>query len=154
MNTTTGRLLPLLGCVLALGVAAAAHAQPANACPQLPADSGLSWQQRGNDAFLICSAVTSDGTEAFGLSLSTDSAFQPRRGNREERGVVAGQDIRWYRAEVGAQPDMLVRETLVELDRDRVAHIWVRTQSEELLRSRMVMVERLEFSDAPRLTSN
>ena len=154
MNSTNRRLLPLFGCVLALGVAAAAHAQSAPTCPQLPAESGLSWQQRGNDAFLICSAVTGDGNEAFGLSLSADSAFQPRRGNREERGVVAGQDIRWYSAEVGTQPDMLVRETLVELDRDRVAHIWVRTQSEELLRSRLGLVERLEFNDSPRLTSN
>jgi len=154
MNTTTRRLLPLSGCVLALVFAAAAHAQSMNACPQLPADSGLSWEQRGNDAFLICSAVTNDGTEAFGLSLSADSAFQPRRGNREERGVVAGKDVRWYRAEVGAQPDMLVRETLVELERDRVAHIWVRTQSRELLNSRMGLVERLEFDGAPQLTSN
>lgn len=86
--------------------------------------------------------------------MSADSPFQPRRGNREERGVVAGQDIRWYRAEVGTQPDMLVRETLVELDRDRVVHIWVRTQSEDLLRSRMGLVERLEFADSPRLSSN
>ena len=154
MNSTTRRLLPLFGCVLALGVSAAAHAQSAPACPQLPADSGLGWEQRGNDAFLICSAVTSDGSEAFGLSVSADSAFQPRRGNREERGVVAGQDVRWYRAEVATQPEVLVRETLVELDRDRVAHIWVRTQSEELLQSRMSLVERLEFADSPRLTSN
>jgi hypothetical protein len=153
MNTTTKRLSPLFGCVLALGVAAAAHAQPANACPQLPADSGLIWQQRGNDAFLICSALTRTGEEAFGLSLSADSPFQPRRSNREERGTVGGKEIRWYRAEVGTQPDLLVRETLVELGRDRVAHIWVRTHSEELLHSRLALVEQLEF-DAPRLSSN
>lgn len=143
----------VLAGVCALGMAAAAHAQPAPSCPQLPADSGLSWEQRGNDAFLICSAVDSTGSEVFGLSLSADSAFQPRRGNREERGVVAGQDIRWYRAEVATQPELLVRETLVELDRDRVAHIWVRRQSEEALREGLVLVERLDF-DAPRLTRN
>lgn len=154
MNPTTRRLLPLFGCVLAFGIAAAAHAQSTLACPQLPADTGLSWQQRGNDAFLICSAVSDDGSEAFGISLSADSPFQPRRGNREERGVVAGQDIRWYRAEVGTQPDMLVRETLVELDPDRVAHIWVRTESAERLRTGMGLVERLEFADSPRLTRN
>lgn len=137
----------------ALGMAAAANAQPAPSCPQLPADSGLSWEQRGNEAFLICSAVDGSGAEVFGLSLSADSAFQPRRGNREERGVVAGQDIRWYRAEVAAQPELLVRETLVELGRDRVAHIWVRRQSEEALREGLVLVERLDF-DSPRLTHN
>lgn len=154
MNSTNRRLLPLFGCMLALGAAAAAHAQSTPACPQLPADTELSWQQRGNDAFLICSAVTREGNEAFGLSVSADSPFQPRRSNREERGVVAGQDIRWYSAEVGAQPDMLVRETLVELDPDRVAHIWIRTQSEEQLETGMGLVERLEFTDSPRLTSN
>lgn len=153
MNPMTRRLLPLFGCVLGLGAASAALAQPAQDCPRLPADSGLSWSQRGNDAFLICSAVAADGTEAFGISLSADSAFQPRRANREERGVVAGRDIRWYRAEVGAQPDVLVRETLVELDRGRVAHIWMRTLSEEDLRRTMGLVERLDFSDS-RVTSN
>lgn len=152
MNTTTKRLSLLLGCALAFG-GTAAHAQSASACPQLPADSGLVWQQRGNDAFLICSAVTREGEEAFGLSLSADSPFQPRRGNREERGTVGGREVRWYRAEVGTQPGLLVRETLVELERDRVAHIWVRTRSEELLQSRLGLVEQLEF-DAPRLSSN
>lgn len=141
-------LLPAIGCLLALAAASTAHAQSTQACPQLPADSELSWSQRGNDAFLICSAVDADGTEVFGMSLSADSAFQPRRSNREERGVVAGQDIRWYRAEVGAQPDILVRETLVELDRNRVAHIWMRTRSQEELQRTMVLVERLDFSDA------
>ncbi|NLG59420.1 MAG: hypothetical protein GX538_04560 [Gammaproteobacteria bacterium] len=153
MNSLIRRSLLWGAC--ALGIAAAsAHAQPAAAsCPQLPADSGLSWEQRGNDAFLICSAVDANGNEVFGLSLSADTAFQPRRGNREERGVVAGQDIRWYRAEVANQPELLVRETLVELDRDRVAHIWVRRQSEAELRDGLVLVERLDF-DAPRLSSN
>ncbi|MGY0635114.1 hypothetical protein [Luteimonas sp. A478] len=148
----TRRLLPLVACALALGTATGAHAQTGT-CPQLPADSGLSWEQRGNDAFLICSAVGTDGTEAFGLSLSADSPFQPRRAYREERGVVAGQDIRWYRAEVGTQPDILVRETRVELSRNRVAHIWTRTSSEEALRANMRMVERLDFGDS-RMSSN
>lgn len=153
MNITTRRALPLFGCLLAVGMAGGAQAQAIQACPQLPAESGLQWEQRGNDTFLICSAVRADGAEAFGLSLSADSAFQPRRSNREERGVVAGQDIRWYRAEVGTQPDLLVRETLVEIDSDRVAHIWVRTQSEGELAQGMGLVERLDF-DAPRLSSN
>lgn len=144
----------LLACACMLGMASAAHAQSGpSSCPQLPADAGLSWEQRGNDAFLICSAVDASGAEAFGLSLSADSAFQPRRSNREERGVVAGQDVRWYRAEVGTQPDLLVRETLVEIDRDRVAHIWVRTHSEGDLTQGMGIVERLDF-DSPRLSSN
>lgn len=134
-------------------MATAAYAQSSAACPQLSSEAGLSWQQRGSDAFLICSAVNSEGSEVFGLSLSADSAFQPRRGNREERGVVAGQNIRWYRAEVGGQPDMLVRETLVELDRNRVAHIWVRTMSEDQLRRGMRLVEALDFDDT-RVSSN
>ena len=143
---------PLLAAACALGMATAAHAQSPS-CPQLPAGSGLSWEQRGNDAVQICSAVDGTDREVFGLALSADSAFQPRRGNREERGVVAGQEIRWYRAEVANQPDLLVRETLVELDRDRVAHIWVRRQSEDELVEGLGLVERLDF-DAPRLSRN
>ncbi len=143
----------LLAAACAFGMATAAHAQQTPSCPQLPAGSDLSWEQRGNDAFLICSAVDGAGNEAFGMSLSADSAFQPRRGNREERGVVAGQEIRWYRSEVANQPELLVRETLVELDRDRVAHIWVRRQTDEELIHGLGLVERLEF-DSPRLTRN
>lgn len=147
MNPITRRLLALAGCAL-IFAATAAQAQSAAGCPHLPAGSALEWSPRGNDAFLICSAVGADGSEAFGVSLSADSAFQPRRLNRQERGVVAGQDIRWYRAEVGGRPDMLVRETLVELDRNRVAHIWIRTPSEQELQRMMALVERLDFSSS------
>lgn len=143
----TRRLLPLAACALALGIAAGAQAQTGPTCPQLPPDSGLNWEQRGNDAFLICSAVGPDGTEAFGLSLSADSPFQPRRSYREERGVVAGQEVHWYRAEVGTQPDILVRETRVELARGLIAHIWTRTTSEAALQDHLRMVERLDFGD-------
>lgn len=153
MNSITKRLLPVFCCVFAFGLAAAAYAQTTPDCPQLPADSGLKWEQRGNDSFLICSAVAADGEEAFGVSLSADSAFQPRRSNREERGVIGGQDIRWYRAENAARPDVLVRETLVELARDRVAHIWTRTHSEEQLQENMRLIETLDFEDT-RLSSN
>lgn len=148
MDPMTRRGVPVLGCALAFFAVAAVHAQsmPIPGCPALPDDAGLSWSQRGNDAFLICSAVDAQGTEMFGISLSADSAFQPRRANRQERGVVAGRDIRWYRAEVGAQPDILVRETLVELGRDRVAHIWMRARSADELRRTRNLVERLDFS--------
>lgn len=147
MEPMTRRGLPILGCALALFAVASAQAQPGAGCPALPDDTALDWQQRGNEAFLICSAVDAQGSEVFGLSLSADSAFQPRRADRQERGVVAGRDIRWYRAEVGAQPDVLVRETLVELDRDRVAHIWMRARSTDDLQRTMRLVERLDFSN-------
>lgn len=147
MNGTTQRFLRPLACMLLLGLAAGAHAQSARACPQLPSDSGLNWDQGGSDAFLICRAVAEDGSEPFGLALSADSAFQPRRGNREERGVVNGQNIRWYRGEDAANPDALVRETLIELDRNQVAHIWIRTDSRQQLDRSMRLVEALRFDD-------
>lgn len=143
MHPMFRRLVPFLGCVLALS---AVHAQSVHGCPLLPGDSGLSWDQRGTGDFLICSAVDAEGNEAFGVSLSADSAFQPRRANRGEHGVVARRDVRWYRAEVGAQPDVLVRETLVELAPERVAHIWIRARSQNELQRTMSMVERLEFN--------
>ncbi|HIY70038.1 MAG TPA: hypothetical protein H9827_01065 [Candidatus Luteimonas excrementigallinarum] len=152
MSPTSKMLRPFLGCALVFA-AATASAQSALSCPQLPVSSNLNWEQRGNDEFLICSAVATDGSEVFGVSLSAKPAFQPKRSNREEKGVIADQNIRWYRAEVATQPDILVRETLVELGQDRFAHIWMRTPSEEALLERMLLVERLDFDDM-RVSSN
>lgn len=147
MPSITFRARRQLAAGLLLATLPAAYAVASTACPGLPPSTGLEWQQRGNAQVLICSAIDADGVEAFGLSIAADSAFRPRRANREERGVVAGQDVRWYRTEDGAQPDRLIRETLLELDRDRVVHIWTRADDAQRLERSLRIVEALDFDD-------
>ncbi|MEZ0470504.1 hypothetical protein [Luteimonas salinilitoris] len=153
MKFTIRYLAPLAALGLLIAAAAPARAQVAEACPRLPGDSGLTWTERSSEAFVICRAVSGDGREVFGLYLAADSPFQPRRANREERGVINGQDIRWYSGEVATDPDKLVRETLLELDKDRVVHIWLHADSAQEMQQSMRMVEELRFEDT-RFSSN
>lgn len=110
-------------------LAASAQAQESTGCPRLPADAGLTWEHRGTGNADFCRALNPDGSEAFGVYIASESPFEPNRRNREEVGTVDGRDIHWYRAEVATRPDIKARETLIELDDGRVAHIWMQADS-------------------------
>ncbi len=138
----TAFCMPIL---LLAGVAAQAQAQDAGACPQLPADAGLTWEHRGSGQSDFCRALRSDGSEAFGLYISRESPFEPKRGNREEQGSVDGKSIQWYRAEIATQPDIEARETLVALNDGRTAHIWLQAMSGEQLARAFKLAEGLRF---------
>lgn len=130
------------------------HAQSTGDCPSLPAESGLAWEKLDGDQFVFCKAIrSSDGGQAFAVTLSADSPFKPRRSDRLGETVIDGHQTHWYSSEVAGNPALLVRETLVELGNDRVAHIALRAGSEEELAQSMGAVERLQFADA-RLSSN
>ncbi len=148
--TRTTRRLPRAAAAILLSTlfAPLAYAQQADECPRLPGDAALTWTQRSSDSFLICRATDADGREAFGLYLAGSSPFEPARSNREERGVVAGQEIRWYRGEVAADPSTLVRETLVELDNGQVMHVWLHARTSEQLQENQRLVESLRFDEA------
>ncbi len=122
-------------------------------CPELPPASGLKWEQMAGPDFVFCRAVRGDGSEAFAVTISGDSPFEPSRRNRAEEGSVAGQGIYWYRSEIASDPDAIARETLVELDADQVAHISLRAASEEQKAEVMRQIGALRFGDA-RLSSN
>lgn len=141
----TAFYVPIL---LLSGVAAQARAQDAGACPQLPAEAELTWEHRGSGDSDFCRALRSDGSEAFGLYIAPESPFEPKRGNREEQGSVDGKAIQWYRAEIATQPDIEARETLVELDDGRTAHIWLQAQSGEQLSRAFQLAEGLRFGPA------
>ena len=109
-----------------------AHAQEQGNCPQLPAESGLTWEYRASGDSDFCRALRADGSEAFGLYISRKANFEPKRGNRAEPGVIDGQSMYWYKGELATKPDVEVRETLVELADGRVAHIWLQSGAPEL----------------------
>ncbi|MGY1425360.1 hypothetical protein [Lysobacter sp. A289] len=134
---------------LLLFAAGAAQAQDPGSCPQLPGDTDLTWEHRGMGESDFCRALRSDGSEAFGMYISNEAAFDPKRGNREEADVINGQEIRWYRAELVGQPDVEARETLVELNDGRTAHIWLQAGPGEQLDKMFQLARGLDFSSRP-----
>jgi hypothetical protein len=140
--------------VAGLALAGAAHAQSTGNCPTLAADSGLTWKQLDGPGFTFCKALRdADGSEAFAVTISEDSPFKPRRGDRAEQASIDGQNVYWYRSEVAAAPNVLVRETLLELEQDRVAHISMHAGSQEQLAELLRQVDAIRFQEK-RLSSN
>lgn len=149
MNVT--RLLPLACLLLSAGMV---HAQSTADCPTLPADSGLAWDRLDSADFTFCKAIRDgDARQVFAVMIAEDSPFRPNRGNRAEETVIDGREAHWYRGELAGNPDMLVRETLIELDSDRVAHISFRAATEEELAQAIRAVEGIRFQ-GERLSSN
>ena len=136
--------------LLALAGGAQAQTQPEvnGACPHLAADSGLAWQYKAAAKTDFCRALRSDGSEAFGLYIASDSAFKPSRGNREEQASIDGHDIIWYRSEIAANPDIQARETLLKLADGRVAHIWIQATTPELLAEARQQAQSMRFQSS------
>lgn len=131
-----------------LAAAGMAQAQNAGPCPQLPPDSGLSWTHQAGPDFDFCKAMRADGTQAFGVFIGEDSPFEPKGSNRAESGTIEGRGIYWYRGEVAGDPDVQVRETLVELGDDREAHIWLKARNPQELAREMALAQALRFTDS------
>lgn len=144
-RTTAFRLWPLAGLLLAAG----ALAQSPGTCPSLPASSGLSWEKVDGPGFTFCKAIRSeDGSQAFAVMIGRDSPFRPRRSDRAEASVIDGRSVHWYRGEIATRPDAIVRETLIELDRDHVAHITLRAGSVAQKDATLRQLETLRFQTA------
>lgn len=137
----------LLPACLAAGLLTigAARAQEASACPQLPANANLSWNHRASGDSDLCIAQRADGSEAFGLYISPKPSFEPSRSNREEEGQIDGQALRWYRAELAAQPGVEARETVLTLADGRSAHIWLQAPNADALTASLQLVQGLHF---------
>lgn len=127
-----------------LSLSAVAFGQ-SDACPTLPADSGLRWETIQPDGLVFCRALDGNGREAFAVTISTESSFRPRRSKREERTVINGQSVWWYSAEVASGSVEIVRETLLELADRRVAHIMIRVNTEDDLADNARIVSALRF---------
>ncbi|MCW5579940.1 MAG: hypothetical protein KIS72_01160 [Luteimonas sp.] len=139
------RWLPLAALLLPLH----ASAQSASRCPELPANSGLTWEAMDGPDFLYCKAIPDTGGEqAFSVMLREDPTFRPKRSLRAEEAMIDGHEVRWYRGDVATQPDLIIRETLVELPDKRTAHIMLRAHSEEQRADSQRIAEGLRFADA------
>ena len=137
--------------ILLAGLLWSGHALAQSAaenCPELPADTDLSWDVVNGPDFLFCKAISAaDGSQAFSVMLGRDVAFRRDRSLREEDATIDGHKVRWYRGEVVTRRDVLVRETVVELGRRSNAHIVVRADSEDLLAANRMLAERMRFRD-------
>ena len=105
-------------------------------CPAFPADtaSSLRWEVLRIPNMLLCRAMrTDDATEAFALTVSAESPFKPRRGDRAETGTLNGRTVQWYRGVVPNEPNVLIRETLIEVRKNQVIHIFMRAKDAETL---------------------
>lgn len=129
------------------GLSSPATAQSAPECPTLPQDAGdLRWNVLRTDSALLCRAMRTDsGQEAFAVTLSRRSPFRPESELRAEEGRIQGEKIWWYRSEIAGRPNELVRETLLKIDRDRVAHVFIRTSDKDTLGRYQTIVQGLEF---------
>lgn len=141
---------------LAIGLllGGAAHAQSASDCPVLPANSGLSWEKLDGQGYTFCKAMRdSDGRQVLAVMITDDASFRPRRANRLVEVVIDGNRTWWYRGELADTVGIEVRETLLELGSDHVAHISLRAGSEQELSQAMGLAEALRFEDV-RLSVN
>ena len=105
-------------------------------CPAFPAEtaSSLRWEVLRIPNMLLCRAMrTDDATEAFAMTISPESPFKPRRGDRAEVGSLNGRTVQWYRGVVPNEPNVLIRETLIEVRKNLVIHIFMRAKDAETL---------------------
>jgi hypothetical protein len=131
---------------------ASAWAQAAPACPTLPANAGLQWEQRADASFIACKAVTADGRQVLNVMLtSRDPKIRLERRLREEESTFSGEEIYWYRLDLGGRdmPGMESRRiTVVELDDDQYAQVWINADSAEELGSMISLAQQLDVRAA------
>jgi hypothetical protein len=139
-----------LVCLLAGSAGAQTAATDAAAgCPSMPEDIGktIRWDAMRIPNMLLCRAILNEtGAEAFAMTISRESPFRPKRSLRAENGVLDGREVQWYRGEVANEPTAQIRETLIELDDDRVIHIFMRAPDAETLATRLKMAEALTLA--------
>jgi len=128
-----------------MGLAANVAAQQASACPQLPSDTGLTWEYRGSGGTDLCRALRADGSEAFGLVISSKPTFEPLRPDRAERSTIDGREVFWYRAELAQKPGVQARETVIELPNGRSAHLWLQADNTDKLQAGFQLLQGLRF---------
>jgi hypothetical protein len=105
----------------------------------------MHWETLRVRNMLLCRAMDQGGAEVLALTISPESPFKPRRAQRAEEATVQGQKVWWYSGEIPGRPSELVREMLVELSEDRVAHVFIRAQDSAALARAQGIVQSLDF---------
>src|SRR3546814_14285420 len=83
LNSSVRPRMKLLAVLVLLLQASASYSQPAEHCPVLPADSGMTWSYKQGPDFGVCYAVdSSPGKDAFGIYLG----YEIGRASCRERG--------------------------------------------------------------------
>jgi hypothetical protein len=121
---------------------------PLTDCPAFPADAAESmrWEVLRVPNTLLCRALlTEGGAEAFALTVSPESPFKPRRGDRAEIGTLNGRELQWYRGEVPNDKAGMIRETLIRVGEEQVVHVFMRATDPETRARRQQMVLSLPF---------
>ncbi len=138
-------------CLLLAGTV---HAQSGTTCPALPADSGLAWEKLDGSGYTFCKAIrATDGGQVLAVMITAEAPFKPKRGDRVQEVMIDGHETWWYRGELATATGIEVRETILELGRDQVAHISLRAGSDQELSQAMTVAEALHFGDV-RVSSN
>lgn len=142
-------------CLSALALCAAfsiapAHAAPA--CPPLPADSGLHWNEQTAAGFLVCRASARDGREVLTLMLTgNDPGIPLQRALRQEKDSFAGETMHWYLPDLGGQepPGYAERRiSVVKLQKDRYAQLALYPGSHDELGSLQQLTRALDLNAA------
>src|SRR3546814_1588340 len=95
LNSSVRPRMKLLAVLVLLLQASASYSQPAEHCPVLPADSGMTWSYKQGPDFGVCYAVdSSTGKDAFGIYLGYAPKFDPSHGNAIGAGNVGGRKDR------------------------------------------------------------
>lgn len=128
-------------------------AQSLSGCPALPIGTGLHWEQSGSASLVICKALDAQGTQAFGVMLTSKEPDGPS-GAREEKGRIDGHKARWYRSQIANRPDAQTRMAVIELDDDRYAQVWIDAPTAADLETRMATVSSLQFGPSGQVADN
>jgi hypothetical protein len=143
------RLVWLVCLMTGSASAQTAATDAAASCPSMPEDVAktVRWDAMRIPNMLLCRAILNDtGAEAFAMTISRESPFRPKRSLRAETGMLDGREVQWYRGEVANEPTAQIRETLIELEDDRVIHIFMRAPDAETLAVRLKMAEALKLA--------
>lgn len=128
---------------LVLGIAVTSNAMAAEACPPLPQNTELAWEESGGSDFKVCRAIDAEGTQLLGVMFSTEPKLNPRRRNRVEEGRVGNHEVHWYRPEIAQPGAAEKRITVIELGKNRYAQIWLDANDPDQLRRAMDLARKL-----------
>src|SRR3546814_20325840 len=100
--------MKLLAVLVLLLQASASYSQPAEHCPVLPADSGMTWSYKQGPDFGVCYAVdSSTGKDEFGIYLVYAPKFDSSHGKAIGAGNVGGRKVKrseWFSFYIPSAP--------------------------------------------------